>query len=430
MWRAAFSIEIDTNEGWNAYHVDDVIADHPLYPPKDELTINNYPPLSFYAVALLARWFGDPIYIGRVLSLMATLGLGGIVAFCVLKLGGGRAGAAVGGLWFVATMARFFTGYVGMNDPQLPALCVMTIALAWFLARDAERRSADAPVLLMVIAGFYKHNVIVIPATVLLWLFIRDWRRATRPIAVGIVAATGGLTVCVLIYGDAFIPNMLMPRVYSVERILRNIGHLQWVAPGVLLWAFWAWHARDRAEARFTSLFVGLGLLFYVLQLAAEGVGDNAQFDLVVATAIGLGVAFGQASLIADRRDDRVERVRFVIFTVVIARLLFSLRTEPFLVICSADYRALHRVHADLAQAEAARVAAIPGLVSCSNLLVCRMAGKPFVVDEFKLEMLRAIGLVTNAAIDAKLRARGITRITINDDAESSSLKRELSFSR
>src|SRR5262245_39716398 len=47
IWRASFPIEIDGNEGWNAYHVDDVLSGRPLYPSKDELVGNNYPPLSF-----------------------------------------------------------------------------------------------------------------------------------------------------------------------------------------------------------------------------------------------------------------------------------------------------------------------------------------------------------------------------------------------
>src|SRR5262249_26967315 len=148
----------------------------PLYPSKDELVGNNYPPLSFYVVAFLAHWFGDPIYIGRLLSLLAALCLGGLISFCILKLGGGRAGAAIGGLWFIATIARFFTGYVGMNDPHLPALCIAVSGLAWFLGRDAAGKSADGPVLLMVIAGFYKHTILAIPGSVLLWLLLRDRR--------------------------------------------------------------------------------------------------------------------------------------------------------------------------------------------------------------------------------------------------------------
>ena len=57
-----------------------------------------------------------------------------------------------------------------------------------------------------------------------------------------------------------------------------------------------------------------------------------------------------------------------------------------------------------------ARVAALPGAVSCDNKVLCRMAGKPFVVDEFKLDQMLAKGVATPAVIDEMLAARGISR--------------------
>ena len=36
----------------------------PLYPGPDELIVNNYPPLSFTIVALVAKLTGDTIYAG------------------------------------------------------------------------------------------------------------------------------------------------------------------------------------------------------------------------------------------------------------------------------------------------------------------------------------------------------------------------------
>src|SRR5579872_1542085 len=132
VWRLPFPIEIAQNEGWNAYHADAAMGAAPLYPPTDTLIINNYPPLSFYVVGALAQVFGDALYVGRVLSLIAVAALGALIAKVIMQLGGGRAGAAVGGLWFVAVMARSFNRFVGMNDPQLVGHAIMMAALAWF----------------------------------------------------------------------------------------------------------------------------------------------------------------------------------------------------------------------------------------------------------------------------------------------------------
>src|SRR5262249_24343650 len=177
VWRAQFPIEIADNEGFNAYHADAAVGGGPLYPLPGGLIVNNYPPLSFYALGWLGKVFGDSLYVGRVLSLVSTIGLGALIARVVLQLGGGGAGAAVGGLWFIATMARSYNRYVGMNDPQLAAQLIMMAALSWFLAREKTGKAAEPPILLMVLAGFWKHNILAIPPTPILWL----WSRPGRP---------------------------------------------------------------------------------------------------------------------------------------------------------------------------------------------------------------------------------------------------------
>src|SRR5262249_20668140 len=95
VWRAGFPIEIAQNEGWNAYHADAAMGAAPLYPPTDTLIVNNYPPLSFYAVGALGKVFGDALYVGRIMSLLAVVGLGALVGVMIVELGGGVAGAAV-----------------------------------------------------------------------------------------------------------------------------------------------------------------------------------------------------------------------------------------------------------------------------------------------------------------------------------------------
>ena len=77
-------------------------------------------------------------------------------------------------------MARFFDGYVGMNDPQLAALAVMTWALVWLVRRQRNGRAVEPALLLMVLAGFYKHNLLAVPLTALCWLAAVEGRGARR----------------------------------------------------------------------------------------------------------------------------------------------------------------------------------------------------------------------------------------------------------
>jgi hypothetical protein len=409
VWRAQFSIEIAPNEGWNAYHADAAMGAGVLYPSPDTLVVNNYPPLSFYAIGFLGRILGDPLYVGRALSLLATLGLGALIGKVVLQLGGGRAAAAIAGLWFVATMARSYNGFVGMNDPQLAGQFVMVAALAWFLARDRVGKSAEPAILLMAVAGFWKHNIIAIPATVLVWLLIRDGRRALRPMAVGVAAALFGVAVCLVLYHDVFVANLLTPRPSRLMRAIGGLGRSQWILPALAIWAIWAWAERKTFAARFTALHVGIAFAVFFAQWSGEAILDNAQFDLVIATAIGLGIAFDRTAATAFARRFGIEAARAVIVMILVLRLLATARIEPFLIITDPAYRAEFYSHAQVAREEAARIATIPGPVACHYKMICRMAGKPFVYDDFRAEMIVATGASHGLDERGLMRQHGLT---------------------
>ena len=427
IYRLGFPIEIAPNEGWNAYHADAAMGAAPLYPPADALIVNNYPPLSFYVLGLLSRATGiDALYIGRALSVLALFGTALVIILVVRGFGGNRSAAMIGGAWFVAVMAGAFNRYVGMDDPLLVGLFVMGLALNWFLARAERGQSAVPPILLMVLAGFWKHNLIVIPATVLLWLLLREGGRAWKPVVIGIVAAVLGLAVCVALYGDPFIANMLTPRRYSLLRSFSGLGRLQWILPGLIIAGIWAWRERATVPARFLSLFGAIGLVSYFVQWATEGVGDNVQFELLLCVSIALGLAYDRADVLARTSRFSAAQLRAGMVIILLIRLLATGRVMPALVLFDPDYRAEVHRHAALVQREVARVAAISGLVGCSNKVVCRMAGKDWVVDDFKIEEIVKTGLITQARLDQIMRQRKITYDVTDPGTFIDSLNRDL----
>src|SRR6476620_5967811 len=177
IWRATFFVEICPTESWNAYWQDAAAIGAPLYPDPASLIGNNYPPLSFYAVAFLSKLTGiDNLFAGRALSIVALAAIALEIFAVVRLLAGARIGAAVGGLWYVAIMARNSTVYVGANDPQLAGLAIMGAGLVYFLSLHQQDRSPVPALLLMVVAGFWKHNNIAIPLAAVAWLFIEGSR--------------------------------------------------------------------------------------------------------------------------------------------------------------------------------------------------------------------------------------------------------------
>ena len=426
VWRAFLPLEIWGNEGWNAYHADTAIRGGQLYPPPDGLVANNYPPLSFYLIGALSRVFGDALYVGRALSILSTLGIGVAAAMVVRQVGGSRAASLIAGLWFVATMARFFEYYVGMNEPQLLGQVVMVWGFVWFLRRHADRRAVEPAVLVMVLAGFVKHNFIVVPLVALAWLTFDNWRLGLRAVLAGGVAAATGLALCTWLFAPYFIPDMLMPRTYELARAFSNLGRLQFILPALVLWGIWAWSERGSRPARFTALLIGAGLVMYMVQKAGSGVDENAQFELVFATAIGIGLAYDRLANDPLRTGWSPHAIRVLVLGMLILRLLLSTRLEFAAVLFSPQYRAAAAEHAAVARAEAARVAAIPGPVACSNLVICRAAGKPFVLDSFKVDMMLGTGTISAFRLYETMRRQGIVEDRTDPRANVTSLWRRM----
>lgn len=426
-WRAQFLIEIWPTEAWNAYFQDTAAGDGRLYPPADALIGNNYPPLSFYAIGYLGRLFGDNLFVGRAVSILALLALAVEIFLAVRILAGGVTGAAIGALWYTAITAHSSELYIGTNDPQLAGEAIMGAGLVWFLTRDRDRRSALAPLLLMVLAGFWKHNIIAIPLTAVVWLLLRNGKAAVRPVLLSASAAAAGLLLCTAIYGRAFPDNLFATREYSFDHVIGHAGHLQWFAIAFLIWASWAWSARTSAAARFTVLHVAIGLATCLLQWLGHGVGRNAEFDLVIALGIGIGVAFEriETSLLAQRIG--VGPSRDLLLVLLVLRLVVSDRQGSALVLLDPEFRASAHAAQQAARDDVSRVAAIPGDVFCSNKVVCRAAGKPFAVDEFKMEELVATGKMTEDEISALFEGRHITVFKSSDRTTANVLDTSLS---
>jgi hypothetical protein len=413
IWRALFLIEIWPTESWNAYLQDAAGAGAPLYPDPASLIGNNYPPLSFYAVALLGKLIGtDNLFAGRALSLAALASIGLEVFAAVRILAGGRLGAAVGALWYLAIMARHSTVYIGTNDPQLAGEAIMGAGLVYFLSLCRRHQPPLPALLLMVIAGFWKHNNVAIPLAAIAWLFIDRNRYALRATLMSGAAAVAGLAACAVIFGPDFLPNLLANRNYAWSNVLGNIGHLQWCALAAMIWVAWALCDRQSQAARFTALHIGLGLFACILQWFGHGVSGNAEFDLILALGVGTGVAFTriEASWLARRIG--TGHCRNLMIAALLIRLVAADRQETAVLVLSNDFRSSFYASQRNVLREAEQVAAISGGVACSTKLICRIAGKPFAVDEFKTEEMIATGKATPAEISASLSAHRIRWFT------------------
>jgi hypothetical protein len=103
---------------------------------------------------------------------------------------------------------------------------VWRAGLALMLARDRAGKSVTPALLVMVVGGFWKHNMIGIPLTAVAWLFLNHGKRAIRPVGISAIATGVGLLICRAAFGKEFFDNLLVARDYGLGHVLRNIGHL------------------------------------------------------------------------------------------------------------------------------------------------------------------------------------------------------------
>ena len=415
IWRIGFTVELSRNEPWNAWFTDRLLAGGSPYPSADELVVNNYPPLSFYLTALAAQMTGDTIFAGRLIALFST-GLAALAAgLCIRALGGSRAAAAFGGLWLLATLSRFFTLYAGVHDPSLPALALMGLGLAYFLYLARAGRAVEPAIALMVVAGFVKHTMPEYPLAALIWLAMTAGRRAAlRAAAFGAILCAAGLAACVIAFGPDFATQVLMPRVMSVKHIFFAVNRLQWIAPAILIWGFWAWPNRKEPAARFTAMLIVLSLVSGLFQAAGAGVTYNAYFGVVFASAVAAALAFEGIASTALAKRYSANALQTAIVAVLALRLLLSGQIEPYLVLASPSFRQEYRETAAAMDAEVQRFRSIPGNASCWPMSIPYRAGKPFVYDNYWVAQLTAKGKWTKEAVAEAVRVRGIRFETVN----------------
>jgi hypothetical protein len=117
---------------------------------------------------------------------------------------------------------------------------------------------------------------------------------------------------------------------------------------------------------------------------------------------------------------------RATVVLILVVRLLATARIEPFLVLFDPAYRAEFYVHAQAAREDAARVAAVPGPVACTLKVICRMAGKPFVYDDFRADMLIMTGAAKGLDAPGLIRQHGLTYYENDPRAAIESLHRAL----
>lgn len=369
-------VSLDYNEGWNAFHTQNLMEHGNPYPGSGLLTANNYPPLSFLIVGSLSRIVGDLIISGRILSFLSIISVGlSIYSIIRLLAPEWKQGAWLGTTIFFAFNATVFRGYVGMNDPQWLGHALMTGGLLLLLShRDTGRIPAPillGSALLMVAGGLVKHNIIVTPAAVTLWLAVNDRKSCFLWLAVGITFVLFTIGLDKYAFNGNMMANVLgFPRQYYLWRMVEHGAVAILLLPLIIIsWRIIRIQAADR-RLQILTLGCTFSVILSIIQGSGAGVDINAYFEALIFLSITVPVAIS-----------RCENLQAGKTLILLALPLVVLL--PFGMFGLANEWQNRQV--DIAETRKIidAIAKVPGAVACQTPALCYWAGKQFEMDFF-----------------------------------------------
>jgi hypothetical protein len=378
LWLITAPFPLDFNEGWNAAHAALAFGAGPLYPAPGGLTGNNYPPLSFYVVGGVGRIVGDPIMAGRIIALLAVLGVAASI-FVAIRRCSNPAGAApaIGALLFLGFNATLFRPYLAMNDPQWLGHVIMMAGFLCLIPGRADLTPDDryvvAAALLMMIGGMVKHNLLALPLAATIWLALHHRRALAIWLTSGTIALLLAAVVWYQAFGiDIFLNVFASDRQFSWGRALhKGFPILAAFAPLIIVSAKLISVGRSDDRLDLFLLAAVIALLLGFFQRGGAGVDKNAHFEALISLCIAAGISLARYGFGSDRQRS---------LALLLLPLLVLL---PKAVAADArDFTSRHRNERMWAALET-RIASTPGAVACELPAACFKAGKAYDIDFF-----------------------------------------------
>lgn len=368
---AGFEVQQSYNEGWNAYHALAARTGKALYPTSPSLMFNNYPPLSFFVTAALGKIVPDLVTAGRIVSLLAAMVSAGAVFAIARRMGAAASESVFAAALFLAKLLAA-SNYIGINDPQLLGHALGSLG---FLAAIARPRRTLLAALLLTLAVFVKHMLIVQPLVLLIWLVAEDRRGALRFFLFGTVFAFVGFFLCRIGLGVNLFEVLFTPREFR----------LSWIWPSLidfLLVSFAPFGAGiflllrpNTAFERLCGLYTVLAFVIGLIFDGGAGVGRNALFDAAIASALS-------AALLVHRWKRPVFALLFALACLVPPGVATWQKIETSWLSRSFWLNPMAQQISET-RASVAFLKAQKGPVMCEHLALCYWAGKPAQVDMF-----------------------------------------------
>jgi hypothetical protein len=381
-----FDFERSHNEGWNAFHQTDAIH-HQLYHNKSQYVFANYTPLSFLIVGALSK-FGDPIMIGRIISIASFAAITLLVGLVSRRLGSSRAEALFGTVVCIGLLGAHHRTYIGINDPQMFG---STVALAGLHIYVSSKRISPIrntfTLSVLLIAGLIKQTLFAIPIAIVVDLILRDRREGAKFLVHGLLMGIVAVLILYLSYGSAFFEQILSPREYSFHEAATETLSYPVVASAALplTIAFLAIYARYGAN-RFVLTLLLATLSAGTVLSGGAGTITNMFIDFNIALSIASAAVLRclREDLHADRRLIAVAALLSIYGPAIQIPYGIEQLRDGLSGSLSASQTQFHQ--------DVKFMANYPGEAFCDSPMLCFRAGRDVFLDPFNASQAIRLG--------------------------------------
>ncbi len=411
---AGFTFETNYNEGWNVYNADRLIHGEIIY-DDDYWRMNNYPIGSFLIIVGANVLTDDLLLSGRLVALVSFAAIAVLAAMAVRRFGGGRTDAVFGAGCAAGFCYLMAPTWIIVDDPQTPGEAVMLGALVSYLARPPDHLNLLRTAFLVVLGGFIKHNLVAIPIAITFDLAFRSPRRVVFWLVSCAGFATGFLGVTQIIAGGDFIDHLMSPRLYrwygARYHLMKYVRLFKFPLAAIALSASLVL----AADRMILAVWGTISIVSATFLSGFEGTSYNMFQD----AAVFLGVAAGVMMSGLRKSEFRGRLAR------ILASALPFLVAQPILArapdIAAQVYHAPALLDSDRRRqetflADAKFVADKQGSAICESLLICYVAGKPFILDPFNSRQYMLSGRLDQGELIRRIAAHEFAVIQLHAD--------------
>jgi hypothetical protein len=288
-------------------------------------------------------------------------------------------------------------------------------ALVSYVARPPGRLNLLRTAFLVVLGGFVKHSLLAIPIAITFDLAFGSPRRLPFWLVSCAGFAAGFLGLTQIVAGGDFIDHLMSPRRfewYGARYHLMKYLRLFKFPLTVIVLSATLFLAADR------MILAAWGIISIITATILSGF-EGTSYNMFQDAAVFLGIAAGvmMSELRKSEFRGRLARVLTSALPFLVAQPILA--RVPDTVVQVYDRRALlesDRKRQETFLADAKFVSDKQGPAICENLLLCYVAGQPFILDPFNSRQSILSGRLDQGELIRRIAAREFAVIQLHAD--------------